>query len=554
MKILRDYQEACVDAVFQYIAAGGRAPVCSIPVGGGKSLVAAAIFKKALAMGVRCLLLTHVEELVMQDYEEFREYCPEHVAGVYSAGLGRKEHKPDVVFASVQSLARNVSDVGKRQVVIIDEAHLVSRKGSSQYHKVLRELQRAEPEMVVIGLSGTPYRLDSGLLTNEWRGAPAMFERLVFDLPITLLLDRKVLAPLVARAPKTTFDLDKVGTRLGDYKQEELAAACDNDILNKAIAAEIADAMKSRNIGLVFCVSVDHAKHMTALLNEVHGYNFKLVTGEMEKAERKQFVEDMRSGKLSGAVNVGVLTTGFNVPQIDLIASVRPTKSKALHVQMLGRGMRSAPGKTSCMVLDFAQNVPNIGPIDQIDGSKKSPKGFGGPPPQKICPSCSTYNATAALKCYNEDCTHVFPAPDKLRGVSATVESVEPISGAKANWVKVASSGGGWWQKPGKPPVLQVKFVLADQRIISVFLSFDPQSNPFALRSSLKWWSVATGGARAPSDVQEALERLHEARIPARVLVSKDGAYWRVDDYDYTGSVTHYERYADELARQEAYA
>jgi DNA repair protein RadD len=157
---------------------------------------------------------------------------------------------------------------------------------------------------------------------------------------------------------------------------------------------------------LVFASGIKHGAHIVRLLREKHGIECGFVTGETPAAERDDVLGQFRRGELKYLCNVNVLTTGFDAPNIDCVALVRPTMSPGLYYQMVGRGFRLHPGKQNCLVLDFGGNVVRHGPVDQVKVVERNGKG-NGEAPAKECPECLSVIAAGYARC--PDCGYEFP-------------------------------------------------------------------------------------------------------------------------------------------------
>ena len=211
---------------------------------------------------------------------------------------------------------------------------------------------------------------------------------------------------------------------------------------------------EGRRSWLVFCSGVAHATHVAEAIRE-RGVSCATIFGDTPTAERDRIIAAFKRGEIRALASMGVLTTGFNAPAVDLIAMLRPTKSAGLYVQMAGRGTRLAPGKENCLVLDFAGNVARHGPVDAVTPKPPS-EAEGGAPPTKVCPDCDSILAAAVRQC--PDCGHLFPPPEVK--VAATATTLAILSTMRPQWVAVSDITYGRHEKPGKPPSLRVDYQL----------------------------------------------------------------------------------------------
>jgi len=406
--MLREYQTRTIDQLYAWFEAGNTGNPCLVlPTGSGKSHIIAALCKDALQSWpeTRILMLTHVRELIEQNANKMRQHWPNAPMGIYSAGLRQKELGEPITFAGIQSVRTKAKEIGHVDLVIIDEAHLVSHKDEGGYRTLLSDIYRTNPNVRVIGLTASPYRLGHGYITDK----PAIFDALIEPVSIEELIHKGFLSTLRSKLTRTKLEVDGVKKRGGEYIEAELQAAVDTSDKNRMVAAEIVRLGHTRKSWLVFCAGVAHAQHIATAL-QAQGINTECVTGETPSAERDRILTDFKAGRIRALTNANVLTTGFDAPGIDLVAMLRPTMSPGLYVQMAGRGLRIAPGKTDCLVLDFAGVVEQHGPITAVrPPPKKGDK--QGEAPVKVCDHCQEICALSVRVC--PACGEAFPEPER---------------------------------------------------------------------------------------------------------------------------------------------
>ncbi|YCO05455.1 DEAD/DEAH box helicase [Vibrio sp. VNB-15] len=358
MYTLRPYQADSVKAVIHYFRKHTTPSVIVLPTGAGKSLVIAELAR--LAKG-RVLVLAHVKELVEQNHAKYEGY--DLKGSIFSAGLGRKETDQQVVFASVQSVVRNL-DSFKNQfsLLVIDECHRVPDDKDSSYQKVITHLRELNPGIKVLGLTATPYRLGMGWIYQyHTRGQvrteePRFFRDCIFELPIRYLLDENFLTPArMMDAPVLSYDFSQLKpANTGRYKEAEMDMVIDKaKRATPQIVEQIIQYAKERKGVMVFAATVRHAQEIHGLLPEGET---SIVIGDTPTPERDAIIQSFKNREIKYLVNVSVLTTGFDAPHVDLIAILRPTESVSLYQQIVGRGLRLSEGKTECLVLDYAGN------------------------------------------------------------------------------------------------------------------------------------------------------------------------------------------------------
>jgi DNA repair protein RadD len=405
--MLREYQQRAIDMLYAWFEAGHQGNPCLVlPTGSGKSHIVAALCKDALQNWpeTRVLMLTHVKELIEQNAEKMRLHWPGAPMGIYSASIGKRQLGEPITFAGIQSVRNKARMIGHIDLVIIDECHLVNHKDEGGYRQLLAELTAINPALRVVGLTATPYRLGHGLITDK----PALFDDLIEPVSIEELVFKGYLAPLRSKVTKAKLDTSGVRKRGGEYIESELQAAVDTDDNNQRVVREVIELAGDRKAWLFFCAGVQHAERVAEVLRQ-HGVAAERVTGATPKKERERILADFKAGRLRALTNANVLTTGFDYPDIDLIAMLRPTMSPGLYMQMAGRGMRPKSHTDHCLVLDFAGVVATHGPITAVQPPKKAGDG-NGEAPVKVCDNCGELCAIAATIC--QACGHPFPKPE----------------------------------------------------------------------------------------------------------------------------------------------
>jgi DNA repair protein RadD len=514
--ILRPYQQAAIEAIYQYFAQSNGHPLIVIPTAGGKSIVLAPFIQGVLQQwpDQRILMVTHVRELIAQNHAEMMGLWPDAPAGIYSAGLGRREIGARVLFAGIQSIHRRAYDVQQCDLVLIDEAHLIPRASDTMYRRFLDTLSHINPDLKVIGFTATPYRLDSGLL-NEGEGR--LFTDIAYEVSIRDLIDHGYLCPLVSKMTNLTLDVGSVGSRSGEFIAGQLQAAVDRESITHAAIDEILAYGEGRRSWLVFCSGVGHAIHVALALRE-RGVSCATIFGETPSAERDRIIAAYKRGEIRALASMGVLTTGFNAPAVDLIAMLRPTKSAGLYVQMAGRGTRLAPGKEHCLVLDFAGNVARHGPIDAVKPAR--PAEGEGLAPTKVCPDCDSILAAAVRQC--RDCGHQFPPPEIK--VAATASTLAILSTQRAQWIEVSEASYRRHDKPGRPPSMRVDYSCGPVRH-SEWICFEHTG--YARQKAVAWWQQRST-APVPATVAEALDACGSLAKPTAIFVRPSGRFTEV--------------------------
>lgn len=302
------------------------------------------VFGLALAkhMGARTLWLAHREELITQPIKALKTVWPEVRHGVMKAE--RNEWARDFVFASVQTAWReNRRDKLKGfDLVVVDECH----RSSAESYKLILESAGcfSDGGPPLLGLTATPERSDNLRLDD-------VFQKIVYQFQLRTAVEAGYLVDVDMVQRPIDVDLDSVGSVGGDLDGGEL----DVVLLEAGIVREVCDAVdelaRSKKT-IIFTVSVHQATLIADSLRE-KGYRAAHISGKTPKDERREILKDFSTGKLTHVVNVFVLAEGFDEPTVECIVMARPTKSKTLYVQAVGRGLRISPGKDRCLIVDM---------------------------------------------------------------------------------------------------------------------------------------------------------------------------------------------------------
>lgn len=526
MFTLRQYQQRAIDALWDWFLenASGN-PLMILPTAAGKSVILAALVHDIMSKwpNTRVLMLTHVKELIAQNFEKLEALCPGIDCGIYSAGIGRKDKHAQVLFAGIQSIASKAIQIGWVDIIFIDEAHLVPQRGNGRYRKFIAAMQRINPNVRIVGLTATPFRLDSGYLHQ---GDDRIFTDVACNVSVLELLECGYLSPLVSKSTGIQIDTSAVKKTGGDYNIAGLESAiADQNIIERSINDAIVRAAERKH-WLIFTPSVKSAHHISDFLWGEHGIQCPVLDGETPKKERDQIVERYKAGEYRALVNCAVLTTGFDAPIIDCIINLRPTQSTALYIQMMGRGMRLADDKEDCLVLDYAGNIQRHGCID--DPQIMSPRsGDGtGTAPTKACPECESIMAAGKRECV--DCGFQFPEPkpqlqdrpDDQAIISTQHKSVRQHVGF-AQYTRHS--------KQGSPDSLKVTYYglgMLPQPICSEWVCLEHEG--FARQKAGQWWLSNHGHAPIPKTVGEALARQDELVAPGSITTLKHGKYLKI--------------------------
>ena len=523
---LRDYQREAVDGLYNYWASkAGDNPLVVAPTGSGKTAILAQVIKDAMSYpDTRVLVVTHVKELLEQGASGLLKLYPEADFGIYSAGLKQKVLNKPITFAGIQSVWERAYDmVPAPDLVLIDEAHLLPKNTETRYNRFIADLKICNPDVKVVGLTATPYRLDTGYLH---KGKGAIFDGIAHDIPVSMLMDQGYLSPVISKGGIKQIDLSGVGKRGGEFIESELATAASDPELVESTVREIVTLADKRKSWLVFSSGVNHA-HLLADEFEKYFVDVGVVTGSDSSAVREKTIADFKSGKLQCLINVNVLTTGFDHPDVDCVCLVRATASCGLYIQCIGRGTRVSEGKENCLILDYGSNVERHGFIDQVKPKDKM-SGGDGEAPVKQCEKCQTIVHAAAKIC--PECGFEFPAPLLNHG-SISYSGAMLSSQVVAEWVDVDDVLYSRHKKEGKPDSIKVTYYCG---MLSVSEWLCPDHGGYAASKYRERKSLLNAYADTTT---EALDEAHFWRKPSRVMVkpsSHNPKYKEITKFDYT--------------------
>jgi len=528
---LRPYQREAVNGIYGYFHRKRGNPLVVVPTGGGKSHIIAQFMKEGWTPGQRFLVVTHVRELIEQNHGKFLQHWPEAEAGVFSAGLNRREVAP-ITFCGIQSVYKRAHMFGKVDLVLVDEAHLIPKEGEGMYRRFLEDLQSVNPRLKVIGFTATPYRLKGGLLTE---GDGRIFTDIAYETDLLKLVEDGYLCDLRPKVVSSSIDITGVKTVAGDFHRKDLETAASQLGVVESCISEIVSQGQDRKSWLVFCCGVDHAELVRDGLRKVP-VSVEMVTAKTPQDERDLIIEDFKTGKIRALVNVNVLTTGFDAPGVDLLAVLRPTKSTGLYVQMMGRGMRTAPGKSDCLVLDFGGNVHRHGPINRVRPVMHGKKpGEVVAAPVKECPSCETLVFAGQRTC--QYCGYEFPEQEiKHDATASTADVIDRAPPTKEIFVQGVRFLVH--KKRHMPDSMRVEYEIASG-FAKEWVCIEHKG--FAGERARFWWKKMTGNIKYPATVAEAIDRSDEIKKVTHVTIKADGKYIRIIGHRFgdRASVSH---------------
>lgn len=368
MLTLRPYQRESIDALNLHLQTKTNNPCVVLPTGAGKSLVMAsaiAEWRKEYPP-FRCIVLAHRKELVEQNSAEYMGLFSDAAdgsVGIYAAGLGMKNMDAAITFAGIDSVYRKAGHFKPFDAIIVDEAHRIPVRGEGKYREFISMAKELNPNIRVVGFTATPYRLGSGPICHK----DYILNEICYEANIAQLIADGYLSPLRSKCGEAEPNLTDVKKSGGDYQQKDLGRImADNDLVCRAVADALSHLnAEGRKCVVWFCTDIKHVDEVSRRLWE-HGEKNAVVTGKTDAKVRDRLVEEFRAGVYRHILNVNVFTEGFNVKQVDAVVLLRPTLSKGLYCQMVGRGLRLHPNKKDCIILDYARCIETHGPIDDL--------------------------------------------------------------------------------------------------------------------------------------------------------------------------------------------
>jgi DNA repair protein RadD len=418
---LRPYQQTAITELRQAYASGFNAPLFVLPTGGGKTFTFAYIAANAAAKGNSVCILVHRKRLLKQASASLDAMGIEH--GIIAPTFPSTKHLIQV--ASIQTLTgriRKSPDAYRFDFLIPDEAH----HATSPTWKALFD---SLPNARILGVTATPQRTDG-------RGLNEVFDHMVVGPSMRDLIDMGNLVEPIVYAPPTQLDMSGVRTIGGDYDQGETAKRVDKPVITGS-AIEHYRKLCDGQRAVVFCVTVEHAKHVAADFRAA-GYAAKSIDGTLDDDECNQAIQDLTDGRLQVLTSCDMVSEGFDLPSIACAILLRPTKSIIRFLQEVGRALRPAAGKQHAIILDHVNNVKHFGmPDDDRDWSlsgkpKKSraTQDADKPPPVSQCEGC--YAVFKPAPCCPNCGREVTIKGRKLKEIEGELEQVNAAVLAEA--------------------------------------------------------------------------------------------------------------------------
>jgi len=514
----RWYQKEGIEAISKdliYCLSSGsdEYPVGAFQTGTGKTIIMTGIVDDIVNKfpGLKIIVAAHDKRIIRQNYKAMVQEFGESFVGLYSAGLKSREVKK-VTVGSIQSMYNKTDLFEDFDVMIVDECHLVNPKRAGMYRTMIQNC-----DLAVAGLSGSPFRLGHGYI---YEGKDTIFKKLSYNLCTpenhARLVEDGFLAKMYTKATLTEFDTSDIKLKGRDYDEAQMSDAFDRDEITQACVEEIIKFGKNYKSWMVFAIDTKHANNIQEEFRK-RGISAIAIHSKMDGSE-DDALEDFMNGKYQVAISVNMLTTGFDHPRIDLIAHMRPTKSPVFHVQSNGRGGRPHPDKDHTLVLDFAGNFDELGPLDNVRVKTKREKKGGGEPIIKICEECGCKHHPSVRIC--DACGFKFQFKHKLRlgGGDFDIFSSKETT---TKWVIVKSTTYNIKPKTYSVPSMLKVIYRTDCGTISELIGVEHKRGSFPWKIARNWLKHRLPEqVEHPKKVEDILQDFQILKTPTKMLVN----------------------------------
>ncbi|KAI0489728.1 P-loop containing nucleoside triphosphate hydrolase protein [Xylaria cf. heliscus] len=353
---LREYQEECIQAVLTSLKLGHKRIGISLATGAGKTVIFTQLIDRINSdseHATRTLILAHRRELVEQAARHCSNAYPAKTVEIEMGNM-HSSGRADITIASIQSIMSgdriSKFDPNLFKLVLVDEAHHIVAPGYLRTLEHFGLAEKKDKSPILIGVSATFSRFDGLRLGTA-------IDEIVYHKDYVDMIGEKWLSDVIFTTVESTADIRKVKSGAnGDFHPGELSKAVNTLEINEITIRSWLARAAGRKSTLVFCVDLAHVADLTRAFRQ-HGIDARFVTGDTAKVERSDRLDAFKRGEFPVLVNCGVFTEGTDIPNIDCIVLAKPTRSRNLIVQMIGRGMRLHPGKTNCHIIDMVSSL-----------------------------------------------------------------------------------------------------------------------------------------------------------------------------------------------------
>lgn len=509
---LYDYQQYAIDAIFQYYNEGGTGkPLVVAPGASGKTVMIAETCRIITTTwkNEKVLVLSDDQEILTQDYDAITKQNPDLTIGLYSASLNSRTIG-DITVAAIQTVFNKPELFKDFTFIIVDEAHKIPLNKKSRYLKFLLAMNKP-----TVGFTATPFRLGTGYIHI---GEGAFFSEIVYTITYNELLKAGRVCKLVNKQPGITLDASQIKKQAGDYIIKELSLAFDRSSITDEIVADLLVYKQLRKKWLVFAIDIDHCEHIAEKLNEA-GIKTAVVHSKTG-VNRSVIISKFKDDHYQAVVSVAMMTTGVNIPEVDLIVLLRSTASPSLHGQIIVRGARVFPGKEDCLILDYAGNLMRNGPIDRpviVVAGKGN-----GEPVMKVCENCDEIVHIAVRVC--PSCGSQFHFQHSLTLAASQAQIMQAVHWHDVNSVTydVYTAANG-----------KAMFAIFYQCGIRAFRQLVPiEHGGRATYNAHHWWKRRSD-VEPPMTAIECIEQSGTLKVPVEILVDESGKYDDIKEFNF---------------------
>lgn len=531
----RAYQQEIEDAIFDHWFEHKTNCIAASPGGTGKSFVMSKITKRLVTeYDARVMILAEDGKLLTQNSNELLRYWPQAPMGIYSSGLKQRDTKQDIIFGGIQSIYKRASEFGLRHIFLIDECDLLGPKEEAMYQQFYTDMKKINPQILMAGLTATPYRLKEGCLTNL-----DIWDRVAIDLTKTdrfnWFVSHNYLKPLITRnrtkenPTVVEIDVQNVKMKAGDFDEKELQEVSNTDELNRAIVKRNIELAYDRKHWLGFVSGIQHG-HDLAKVFRSHGVSAEMLSAKDSVERRTEIEAKFRSGEIRVLLNFNLYIRGWDFPALDFIFWATATQSVAKWVQGNLRGTRiffdtvASKWLENCLVADYGSNIKRLGQVNNptIPAARRKGDAVAGDAPVRECPECFEYLPIQLKQC--PSCGFVFPPPKTIQKSASTDAILDTGEAALPQIEEFEVRGIKYTTGKKTQNYLKVTTMVGLQKF-SEYKFFESDSQ-YVLRNLKTWWRYRGGQLPMPETCDEACERAaHELRIPTLIRVELSKKY-----------------------------
>lgn len=545
MYTLRSYQQEALDAILTEIRTDQNV-LLQAACGAGKTVIFSSLIKHCLERyKMRIGVVAHREQLVRQARDKLVSVWPEGAGLIGTACTSVSsdiELERPVVIGSPQTLARRIGEMPPLQMLIVDECHrLPPANAESQYGTLINSLRSYYPQMRLLGVTATPFRLGHGYIygTDCKSGEQNWWDRLTYSISIKDLQDDGFLVPYRGKATDEP-DLSGVKKSAGEYNLHDLGERCSQTVYVQSAVKAVQDYAQDRQHIVVFGVTIEHAEILCEAFKAV-GYKSTVVHSKQPHDERMTNLDAFDRGETQVICNVGILTEGWDCTSVDCMVVCRPTMSPALWVQIVGRGLRLHEGKQDCLLLDLSGNWrrhgdPNEPRVTWSDGRKKN---LASEPEEtaegNVCPKCQECVSASAIIC-----PYCGAELKRVENKRLKLYDLQQEPQRKSREVRIISANfEDFWSRAGNHMV-KVSMTCSDGEgtlplYVSHFMDIEGQGSEWGRAKAVKTWTGAfRGRIPVPKTVDEAMGRVGELTMPDTAYIIEKGKYLNVKKWGTT--------------------